>query len=88
METKVRFKKWIKDALKWYKKIKINLIQIQNHNDFKRYIRYRLFLYVGEGLYYYSNLPDLPEKGLNHYFDEEIFLILIILLKTNIDLYN
>jgi|TARA_R100000027_G_scaffold51526_1_gene40237 hypothetical protein len=28
----------------------------------------------GEGLYYYSNLPDLPEKGLHHYFDEENIL--------------
>ena len=28
----------------------------------------------GEGLYYYSNLPDLPEKGLNHFFDEENIL--------------
>ena len=28
----------------------------------------------GEGLYYYSNLPDLPEKGLHHFFDEENIL--------------
>mgnify|MGYP003133003342 FL=1 len=28
----------------------------------------------GEGLYYYSNLPDLPKKGLKHSFDGEYVL--------------
>ncbi len=28
----------------------------------------------GEGLYYYSKLPDLPEKGLHHNFDGQYLL--------------